>query len=165
MIFLTVGTQLPFDRLVRAVDDWCLSTGRDDVFGQIADPGDRGYVPKNFKWEKFIDPVTFTSCFENSSIVIGHAGMGTIISGLTLGKPVVIMPRLAKLREHRNDHQVATAKQFKGRNMVFVAETEDDLPNALDSAAESASVSGKDQASSFASDELLTTLSNFIHNR
>lgn len=165
MIFLTVGTQLPFDRLVRAVDEWCGDVERDDVFGQIADPGDTGYYPKNFEWAKFVDPVKFTSCFEESSMVIGHAGMGTIISGLTLGKPVVIMPRLAELREHRNDHQVATARQFKGRNMVFVADTETELSDTLNDAAVSASESGEEQASLFASDELVTTLRNFIHKR
>ncbi len=163
MIFLTVGTQLPFDRLVKAVDDWCGKTGREDVFGQIADPGPSGYYPSNFEWAKFVDPQQFTENFEKSAIVIGHAGMGTIISGLTLGKPVVIMPRLAELREHRNDHQVATARQFKGRKLVHVAETERDLPTMLDDAALSVDQSDGDNASSFASDELIATLRDFIH--
>lgn len=163
MIFLTVGTQLPFDRLVRAVDQWCAQTGRKDIFGQIADPGSAGYYPSNFEWAKFVEPEKFTSCFEKASLVIGHAGMGTIISGLTLGKPVVIMPRLADLREHRNDHQIATAQQFKGRNMVYVAELESDIPTALDDAAASASMPKTTQASSIASDELLKALRDFIH--
>lgn len=165
MIFLTVGTQLPFDRLVRAVDDWCDKTGRDDVFGQIADPGPSGYYPTRFEWAKFVDPGKFTEYFEKSSVVIGHAGMGTIISGLTLGKPVVIMPRLADLREHRNDHQLATARQFKGRKLVHVAENEKDLPAMLDEATSTGDPSGDGNASSFASDELIETLRNFIHTR
>ena len=56
MIFLTVGTQLPFDRLVAAVDDWCAARGESDVFGQICDPGPDGYRPKHFEWVADLDP-------------------------------------------------------------------------------------------------------------
>ena len=37
MIFVTVGSQLPFDRLVSVVDEW--ATGRPDakLFGQVGD--------------------------------------------------------------------------------------------------------------------------------
>ncbi len=34
MIFVTVGEQLPFDRLVRAVDEWAAASGK-EVFAQI----------------------------------------------------------------------------------------------------------------------------------
>jgi len=47
MIFLTVGTQFPFDRLVKAVDD--LLDGdlvNEKIFAQI---GDSSYRPRNFK--------------------------------------------------------------------------------------------------------------------
>ena len=35
MIFVTVGSQLPFDRLVRAVDDWAAGNGGAAAFAQI----------------------------------------------------------------------------------------------------------------------------------
>ncbi len=35
MIFATVGTQLPFDRLIRALDGWAASNGGVEVFAQI----------------------------------------------------------------------------------------------------------------------------------
>ena len=55
MIFLTLGTHEPFDRLVRAVDAWCAETGRGaEVFGQItAHPG---YAPKSFDWVAALPP-------------------------------------------------------------------------------------------------------------
>ena len=34
MIFVTVGTQGPFDRLVRAVDKWAGMRARADIFAQ-----------------------------------------------------------------------------------------------------------------------------------
>ena len=50
MIFVTVGAQLPFDRLVSVVDEWAGSTGRSDVFGQIA----RGKRPRHFESVDFL---------------------------------------------------------------------------------------------------------------
>jgi UDP-N-acetylglucosamine transferase subunit ALG13 len=47
MIFLTVGTQFPFDRLVRAVDE-AFDNGAidEEVFAQI---GETSYRPRNFE--------------------------------------------------------------------------------------------------------------------
>ncbi len=59
MIFLTVGTQLPFDRLVAAVDAWAARQPGQEVFGQISDPGPAGYRPKHFAWVADLDPAAF----------------------------------------------------------------------------------------------------------
>ena len=40
------------------------------------------------------------------------------------GKPVVLLPRRARLGEHANDHQLDTAAWFGSRPGVHVAETE-----------------------------------------
>lgn len=109
MIFLTLGTQLPFDRLVRAVDEWCGARGRDDVFGQIADPGDTGYRPQHFDWVAHLPPEDYTTRFASARLIVAHAGMGSIITAMERGKPIVLMPRRADLGEHRNEHQLATA--------------------------------------------------------
>ena len=56
MIFVTVGEQLPFDRLIKTVDEWAASQGREDVFAQI---GKASYIPKHIKWTKFVSPEKF----------------------------------------------------------------------------------------------------------
>jgi hypothetical protein len=38
--------------------------------------------------------------------------MGTIISALGQGKPILVMPRRARLGEQRNDHQFATVQRL-----------------------------------------------------
>jgi len=134
MIFVSVGTQLPFDRLVHAVDAWCSAGEREAVFGQIAKPGPNGYVPMHFEWQPFLDPEDFRARFSQATIVIAHAGMGSIISALSIGKPIVIMPRMASLGEHRNDHQAGTARRFATRAGIFVAHDENCLGAAVDSA-------------------------------
>ena len=47
--------------------------------------------------------------------------MGTIISALRQKKPIIIVPRLASLKEHRNDHQMATAMRMHELGYVYVA--------------------------------------------
>ena len=118
MIFLTVGTQLPSDRLVAAVDAWAGARGSAEVFGQISDPGPSGYRPKHFEWVADLDPAAFEARFRAASHVVAHAGMGTIIGALGQGKPLLIMPRRAHLGEQRNDHQFATVQRLCTRSGI-----------------------------------------------
>lgn len=128
MILVTVGGQLPFDRLVRAVDEWAGACGRNDVFAQI---GDSDYRPQHFESRPFLPPEDFRERFAAASVIVSHAGMGTVIGALEAGKPILILPRRAALREQRNDHQLATAERLRGRPGVSVAMDEDELRSKL----------------------------------
>ena len=160
MIFVTVGTQLPFDRLIRAVDGWC-GECQVEAFAQIAEPGPRGYVPSWMAWQNFLSPEEFDQKFAGADLVIAHAGMGSIISALVAGKPVVIMPRRVALNEHRNDHQMATAEKFKNRPGVYVAMDETELPAVVESAL--LGLRGeRQQLAQYASPLLIETVREFI---
>lgn len=127
MIFLTLGTQLPFDRLARALD--AVAADLDEpVFGQI---GTTSYVPQNFEHVDFLDPSGFGTRFEAARVIVGHAGIGTILSGQKAGKPLVLMARRADQGEHRNDHQTQTVAQVRRFEGVHIIETEDDLRQCL----------------------------------
>jgi UDP-N-acetylglucosamine transferase subunit ALG13 len=160
LILLTVGSQLPFDRLVRAVDEWCVASGRTDVVGQIGNPGSGGYRPCHFKWSEFLSPVELDGLLQGADLIISHAGMGSIISALKCGKRIVIMPRLASLGEHRNDHQVATAKRFAGRQGVHVARDENELAATIREALNANSPGAR--ISSYADERLITVLRRYI---
>ncbi len=156
MIFLAVGTQLPFDRLVQVVDDWASEQGRDDVIGQV---GESRIVTKAIKAVSFMPPQKFNACCENASLLIAHAGMGSMLMAMELGKPIIVMPRLARLGEHRNDHQLATAKRFINKRGINVAMDENELRALL------LNVSGLtagEAISRHASKELIEEISNFI---
>ncbi|MCK1535430.1 MULTISPECIES: glycosyltransferase [unclassified Bradyrhizobium] len=129
MIFVTVGTQIHFDRLIRAVDEWAGARERNDVFAQI---GPSSHQFRHIQTERFIDPIQFRKFVETAKLVIAHAGMGSIITALELGKRIIVMPRRANLGEHRNDHQVATAKQFVAQGRIEVALDERELADKLD---------------------------------
>lgn len=135
MIFLTVGTHEPFERLVKAMDAWCkTSKGTNKVFGQITAPKDGDYIPSHFEWVARLTPTEFAERFAQASLIVSHAGMGTIISALQAGKPIVVLPRRGHLGETRNDHQFATAKKLAGRPGIHVAEDETRLSKTLDAA-------------------------------
>jgi len=128
-ILLTVGTDLPFDRLVRALDVWVRDKTDFDIFAQI---GESKYRPDNMSYSAFLEPSEFATRFQSADLIISHAGMGTILSSLTHQKPLLVMPRIAALGEHRNEHQLATAKYLKELNKVHVAGDENELVKILE---------------------------------
>lgn len=128
MIFVTVGTELPFDRLVRAVDEWVAESGTAGVFAQI---GEEGWEPRHIAYSHFLEPPEFDRQFLAADLIIAHAGMGTILSALRYGKPLLVMPRRADLGEQRNDHQLATARRLAEMGKLDVAMDEVELQSRL----------------------------------
>ncbi len=156
MIFVTVGTQLPFDRLIAAIDDWAGETGREDVFAQT---GGGAYQPVHMEAKAKITPAECRRYFEEAEVVVAHAGMGTIISAIEAGKPLVIMPRLMEYEEHRNDHQVATCERFQDWPHVYIAHNEGEIREKIEAALVSSSFDGIDIS---ASPQLLGILDGFF---
>lgn len=156
MILVTVGAQLPFDRLVRAVDAWAARSGRRDVFAQIG-PG--GWRPAHVEWAEFIEPAEFRERALAADALVGHAGMGTILTALQFGKPVLVMPRRGDLGETRNDHQVATAERFAAQRRIRVAMDVEELGPRLD---ELGGQSASERIGPFAEESLLHALREFI---
>lgn len=159
MIFVTVGSQEPFDRLIGAVDRWAGSRARSDVFAQIANSK---LQPGHIKFTQFIGPSEFTRVMREASLIVAHAGMGSIISALELGKPIVVMPRRADLRETRNNHQVGTAERFGEQDRIIVATDEQDLPAKLDYAV---TLRDTERIHSQASPRLIATIRAFLEGR
>jgi UDP-N-acetylglucosamine transferase subunit ALG13 len=129
VIFLTVGTQFPFDRLVRAVDEVLgRSAVEDEVFAQV---GSRGYRPRHMEWVETLEREAFGQRVAGARALIGHAGTGTILTALEAGKPLLVMPRLRRYGEVVNDHQVATARKFAELGHVLLAYDEREIPAKL----------------------------------
>lgn len=124
MIFVTAGTQKPFDRLIKAMDEIASELDGTDFIVQAFESN---YKAKNFKVLNFISSSDFNLYLDKADLVISHAGMGTIISALVKEKPIIVMPRLMKFDEHRSEHQLATAKRFEALGYVNVAYDEEEL--------------------------------------
>lgn len=127
MIFVTIGTQAPFDRFIKIIDEMAPLLN-EEIIAQVYK---LGYKPKYIKTIDFLAPDEFNELFKKARLIVSHAGMGTIISALQLQKPIIIFPRIAALGEHRNEHQLATAQKFRELGSVYVAMNEEELKNLL----------------------------------
>lgn len=149
---------MPFDRLVTAIDLWAEQMKPEaDVFAQI---GDSAYRPRAMRYTKALTPAEFAQTVAQADVIVAHAGMGSVLTGMELGKPLVLMPRRGDLQETRNDHQIATAHWLAERPGIFIAEREADLPAAL--AAAMAASKGSAAISPYASPDLLAAVRQFI---
>jgi UDP-N-acetylglucosamine transferase subunit ALG13 len=130
MIFLTIGSHEPFDRLVQAVDEWCDMSGLgSEVFGQITDHA--SYRPRNFRSTPHLGSAEYNRCVEQSRFLISHVGMGSIITALSARKPIVVLPRRGHLKETRNDHQFDSLRLVRNLKGVFAAQDEGQLSSQL----------------------------------
>ncbi len=156
MIFVTVGTQLPFDRLIQSIDRWAGASCAGEIVAQI---GPARWKPSHLQWVEFVGPGEFRRYVERADTVVSHAGMGSIITALELGKPILVMPRRADLGEHRNDHQMATARRFHEQGRIEVAFDETEL---LDKLAHLDRIQARGCITTQAAPRLIQTLQAFI---
>jgi len=144
VIFLTVGTwRSGYDRLVEAMD-------RLIAEGAIAGPvvaqiGHGAYKPQHMQFIDFCSPGEVDDYIRQATLVVAHAGMGSIIQTLQQDKPMVVLPRKAKLGEVDNDHQFSTAEQLEAEGKILVAREVDQLAEKIRQAGDF--LPAKDQSS------------------
>ncbi len=166
MILVTAGNDLAFNRLMRHADSWAKAHPDEPMLAQTGRLGRTDYVPTFMPWVELLQANQFEQHCREAKLIIAHAGMGSIITALAGGKPIVILPRLAQLKEHRNDHQMATARRFTGRSGLFVALEESELAVAIAKALTAPATSSADRLPHVAPAEFTDRLRAFIlHNR
>ena len=140
MIFVTIGSMFPFDRMIRAMDAWVLAEGQgEEVLAQI---GAGDYEPRHMEWVRKLDRPAYGAAIRRSRLVVAHAGVGSIVTAGENGRPIVVLPRRAHLGEHTSDHQVETVGWLREKPWVHVADDEAALPGRI-AAAIAASAAGE----------------------
>ena len=126
MIFITLGSQkFQFNRLLKEIDK-LIDDGviEDEVFAQIGASED---IPRNYKYEYFLDRNRFAEIMNSCDTVITHGGTGVIIGAVKKGKRVIAVPRLAKYGEHVDDHQLQLLHQFDELQLICACYEMNDL--------------------------------------
>jgi UDP-N-acetylglucosamine transferase subunit ALG13 len=131
VIFVTVGAMLPFDRLIRTMDGWAAAHREHEVFAQI---GVGTYVPRNMPWERVLDVHQYQAKVTQCRLIVAHAGMGSVITTMEVGRPIVVLPRRASEGEHTTEHQLHTVQWLRGKPGIYVAMTDDELPGQIEAA-------------------------------
>lgn len=109
MIFVTLGTQdKQFKRLLDAVENINIDEKIVMQTGSTTFHTNR----KNIETYDFISLEKFNEYMKEARVVITHAGVGTIITGLKMNKKMIVAARLHKYDEHVNDHQLQILETF-----------------------------------------------------
>lgn len=97
----------------------------------IAQTGNTDYQPRNYKSFHLLGREEFQEYMEKSDLVITHAGTGSVIPPLKLGKKVIIVPRREKFKEHLDDHQLELRDVFTDAGYTLSANNKEELIEAL----------------------------------
>jgi len=128
MIFVTVGSMFPFERMIRMMDHWTAQHPEEEVFAQI---GGGKYEPTHMRWQRIIAPDEYKTVVQSCRLIVAHAGTGSAFTASEFRKPIVLIPRRAAQKEHTTDHQVDTAKWLEDKPGIFVAWSEQELAHAI----------------------------------
>jgi UDP-N-acetylglucosamine transferase subunit ALG13 len=128
---ITVGTLLPFDRLVNAVASLNPAIRPSRLIAQVGKGGTR---PEGMDVRESIDFGEMQQLLERANVVFCHGGTGSLITALRAGCRVVAMPRSADLGENNDDHQREIVAALAERGLIEVAEDAIALQGAVERA-------------------------------
>ncbi len=129
MFFATVGATLPFDRLVESVGKLKLEGAIPERL--LVQTGNGGLKPDGVEVVETLPFDEVQKILQEAAIVLCHGGTGSLITALREGCQVIAMPRLASIGEHYDDHQAEITKAFEDRGLILVANTVDELRDAI----------------------------------
>ena len=118
MILVVLGTQdKKFTRLLKAVE-------REIKKGNIKDrvvvqAGQTDYKSDVMEIFDLMSAPEFDKLMDEADIVITHGGAGTILTAIKKGKKIIAAARLAKYKEHHNDHQKRIIKEFADQGYLL----------------------------------------------
>lgn len=139
-LFVTIGTQSSFPRLIDWVQEYAINNNIEIYIQDTSVIQSEECILDRMKW---------------ADIIVAHAGIGTIIKSCILGKNLVVVPRLAHLGEQRNNHQLETCDFIREYGIAKVVENKHDLFDYLNAQ----SISKKDAEKAHRTN-LLTTIKN-----
>ena len=118
MILVILGTQdKEFPRLLEAVD-------REIEKGNIKEKvvvqaGQTKYESKNMEILDLVSAPEFDKLVDKADLIITHGGAGSILNAIKKGKKIIAAARLAKYKEHHNDHQRQIIKEFADQGYLL----------------------------------------------
>lgn len=159
VIFASVGSMLPFDRFVRAVDEWARDNPAEPVFIQI---GEGTYEPRHAPFARIMPMTEYRERLSSCDLFVAHVGMGAILQGLEESKQMLLMPRRYDLSEHTTDHQFHTAARFRDRKNIAIVENADELKSEMSRLTARGPLQAGETISNEASPELIAGVARFL---
>ena len=130
MIFVVLGTwEMPFTRPLVQIDE----ATRQGLISEpiVVQSGRTAYESPNLKLVPFFGKEALEQMYEEASLVICQAGVGSIMLGLRKQKKVIAIARLSQFDEHIDDHQLEILDVFTKSGAVLPWNGDGDLPGVL----------------------------------
>lgn len=97
MIFVTVGTTLPFDDLIKTIDNLAGNkTIQEPVICQI---GNGSYIPQHCEYFRFTP--SLDEHIDKADIVVCHGGTGSVLGAIAKGKKFVAVANPLGAEDHQ----------------------------------------------------------------
>lgn len=126
MILVTTGSNgTSFDRMLSVVERFSVA---EEV---VVQHGPSSIRPRDATCVDFLPFDRLNELVSKARIVVAHAGVGSILLCLTHRRTPIVVPRLARLGEAIDDHQLALARRLAESGLVTCVEDTDDLPQAI----------------------------------
>lgn len=130
MILVTLGTQdKSFVRLLEDIEKQInIGNIKDRV---VVQAGYTKFDSEQMEIFDLIDRDEFNKLISECDLLITHGGVGSILGGFKNNKKVIACPRLAKYKEHINDHQKQIIDKFSDNGYILSYNEGDDLGQVL----------------------------------
>ena len=141
MIFVSLGTQdKPFNRIIDYVislkenlkelqsEKIIIQLGQTKL---IKSDNERIKNLENIIIYDMLKPEKMKDIIKDADIIITHAGVGTIMECLEMGKEIIVVPRKAENLEHVNNHQEEIAFEMEKRGFLTKVDTYEELENKI----------------------------------
>jgi UDP-N-acetylglucosamine transferase subunit ALG13 len=79
----------------------------------------------------FMSSEELDKLYQEARIIITHAGTGSLMKGIKMGKKVISVPRLKKYGEHIDDHQLEIHTEFEKLKYIYPWNEGDSLERIL----------------------------------
>lgn len=125
--FVSVGNATqPFRRLL----DGVAAIARELPQPVFVQSGSTPFQAEGCAGAPFLAMGEFESHVRRSTLLITHAGAGSVITAVRAGKVPVVLPRRVRFGEHVDDHQVEFARELAAAGRIVVADEAADLLSA-----------------------------------
>jgi beta-1,4-N-acetylglucosaminyltransferase len=127
MILVTVGvSNLPFDRLVGAVDE--LGADGEAIVAQC---GPARVRPRRATCFDYLPFAELEEWVAKARVVVCHAGIGSVAMCVSTGIHPVVVPRLKRLGESVDEHQLSFGRRLGELGLATVVEDVSELARAV----------------------------------
>lgn len=142
MILALFGTNpYPFERLVEFLERLAREEGHEIVVQHGSSRAPKGCQPFDYtSYQGILDLMA------KADVVVAHGGYGSSLDALTLGRPLVLVPRLRDLAESLDD-QVELVRHLSASGRALSAQTYTEFDAAISQAlsANGGETGGQDQ--------------------